>query len=1118
MHLLSAKTDFSIGESLIQVKRLAERAEELGYESVAIADTMTISSMVDFSNKLNEKGIKPIIGVTLRVVDDPLYREPKKGDTHESKQNPSFTVKVYAKNDLGMKSILRVLSKANSVEYFYYVSRVGMEELLSMEGVVVTTGDMFGLFTHPRWEEVFDKLHAKFLDDFLTEIVPIQTPLFDLMNKNAISVAKKHDVKMIASYPAYYDDATKASSLDAYRAIVTRNTMSSPTLPVPFSRDYVLSAPKFLFDKVIDMIKRIDSSASVSKLATSITGNQSYLNDNCEYNFTKKEPCLPVMAPDEFKALAIQSQLGWNKRFGKKVLGHQPTEDELPIYRKRLVYELSVLKKMNFSAYFLLTQDIVNWSKESGIIVGPGRGSVGGSLVAYLMGITDVDPIRFNLLFERFINPSRLDLPDADLDFQSSRRHEVLEYIVEKYGRDRVAGVSNYSTMASASALRDTGRVYEVDNFSLSCTKLVPKEHGSSVTLTEASKAVPEIEKFMLENDTVWQTALHLEGAMRNLGRHAAGVVVAGEPLIERAVVETRQGEHVVNWDKRVVEDWGLIKLDILGLSTLDVLELAGKYIKERHGKTINYLNIPLEESDVMKAFGEGNTTAIFQFESGGMKKLLKDLASVEPLTFNELSAATALYRPGPMDSGMLDEYVAIRKGIREPFYEHELMREALEETGGVIVYQEQVMRVAGDLAGFTMTEADNLRKAMGKKDKEKMSTMREQWVEGCAKEGMNEEHGGILFDKIEMFAGYGFNKSHSVEYSIISYWAMWLKVRYPAEFYAASMTVADDDDKLSALVIDAKSRGLRVLPPCVNRSTGRIEIYGEKELFAPFQAIKGISENVAKYITDYRDGIADKKFTSVEDFTPKNIKATLGHAKLNKKHVDNLTRVGALACVDPTGLPAKHLDRVRDQVELMPGFSVDAVKADRDISTDKLGQLKIIRMMDEMTTCDKCSLKGGVHVYPRMGKTAKFMVVFDSPDFAEERSAQFLTGDRSDILKAAIKEVGLSPNDGYYTSLVKVQKNGKVLANEQINGCSEYLMKEIEILKPAVILTAGSAATRFFAPGVKGGNDLAGKVIYRADLDASVVFGINPIQCKFDTTKVKHVLSSLEKVAEIIS
>ncbi|EPJ5413045.1 hypothetical protein [Acinetobacter baumannii] len=362
----------------------------------------------------------------------------------------------------------------------------------------------------------------------------------------------------------------------------------------------------------------------------------------------------------------------------------------------------------------------------------------GGSLVAYLLGITDVDPIRFGLIFERFINPERLDLPDADLDFASSGRYKVIDYLVEKYGKDYVAGISNYSTLASASALRDTGRISGLNNMQLSATKLVLKEHGTSLDLNTSADAVPELDKFRNEHPVIWKHATKLAGTMKSFGQHAAGIVVAGEPIVNRAVLETRGKSPVVNWDKRVVEDWGLIKMDLLGLATLDVLNIACDYVKERHGIELDLLKIPLDDEKTMQALGRGETVGVFQLESSGMQQLLKNISNGGAVTFDDICAVTALYRPGPMDSGMLDDYVDLRKGLKEVTYAHEVLEPVLSDTYGVVVYQEQTMALARKLAGFSMAESDHLRKAIGKKDLKKMAELKPKFIDG-AKAGFVE-------------------------------------------------------------------------------------------------------------------------------------------------------------------------------------------------------------------------------------------------------------------------------------------------------------------------------------------------------------------------------------------
>jgi DNA polymerase-3 subunit alpha len=721
-HLLSARSDFSMGESTLQIDKLVEKAKELGYETIALVDNMTISNMVAFSDKAKKAGIKSIIGCSIRVVDDPLYRKPAKATGIAEVPNLLYTLKIYVQTDEGFRSLMKLLSKGNSPEYFYYHSRVGLEDVLQLTGCAISTGDFYGLFHHPRYDEIFYRLTQVHGANLWAEYVPGTTPLHRTLNKRAAEVAAKYEMPTIGTWPALYATPDDADSLDVLRAIIGKNKMTDRWLNKPYTRDYCIKPP-------LDIIKALRDEALPVKAI--IDGNQA-LVDSCTYAFKKLEPSMPKMAEDEFKALCAEVGEGWKLRFKAPVLGHQPLDTDLPVYKARLAYELGVLRSMGFSGYFLLVSHIVNWAKANDILVGPGRGSVGGSLVAYLMGITDVDPIRFGLLFERFINPERLDLPDADLDFMSKRRVEVLDYIADHFGRENVAGVSNYNTMGAAGVMRDTSRVHDLSPFDYACSKQMEKQHGVSVGLEESAAVVPEIDKFKGAYPTIWKHMINLEGAARGLGQHAAGVVVAGEPIINRAVVETRTGGPVCNWDKRVVEDFGLIKMDILGLTTLDVLRLAITYIKERHGKTIDLLRVPLDDKRVLASFGRGDTTGIFQYESGGMRRLLREMALSGDICFDDLVAVTALYRPGPLDAGLCDEYVAIKQGSKSVSYDHWSVEAALKDTFGIMVYQEQVMQVSRDLSGFTLAEADGLRKAIGKKDLEKMKEQRARFVEGA--------------------------------------------------------------------------------------------------------------------------------------------------------------------------------------------------------------------------------------------------------------------------------------------------------------------------------------------------------------------------------------------------
>lgn len=1142
-HTLSVRSDHSIGESIMQVGTVVEKAKELGFKSLGIVDTMSVSSIVEFSAKCKKADIKPIIGCTVRVYQDPTYRVPSKASGEKAIKNPFYQIKVYVKSAKGFQSLMNLLTKGNSEEYFYYHSRVGIKEVLELEDVIITTGDAQNLFHAENHIEIVKSLVTKFgKENVFAEIVPIETPLFDTLNTYAVKTATELGIDFVAGYPCFYAVPEDADSLDVLRAITSGSTMDSPFLPIPFTRDMCFLEPNELAKRLVAVTKRV-AGFDIPKVKQALL-NINVIAESCNYAFEKLAPSLPTMTADDFLSLVEECKLGWGRRFSAPVMGHTPTD--LTPYKERLAYELRVIKDLGFSTYFLVVQNIVGWSKRNDINVGPGRGSAGGSLISYLMGITDVDPIRFDLLFERFINPSRTDLPDIDLDFMSSRRHEVIKYIIEHFGADRVAGISNYSTLGTASSIRDVSRVHGLDIFDYNCSKQVEKEHGVATSLEDSAKSVPDIAKFKDKFPTVWKHALALEGCMRNLGQHAAGVIVAGEPISNRAVLKKpdEDGLPVVFWDKQVVEDFGLIKMDILGLSTLDILKLAVDFIKERKGETIDLLRIPLDDEKVMEAFGQGKTVGVFQFEGNGMQKLLKQLATLSPLTFDDISAATALYRPGPIDAGLVDQFVAVKQGMRAPEYDHPSMIPALQNTYGVLTYQEQIQRVCIDLAGMSAIEADHVRRAMGKKDMAKMQEQSGKFIEGAVRSGMSDYAASILWDKIAGFAGYCFNKSHSVEYSVISYWSMWLKVNHPAEFFAAAMTVVDKEDKLTALVDDAKSHGIKILPPDINISTNKIEIRGDNELYAPFQAIKGISDNVAKQImkvrefrvtgiseeTDNGDGTYDYNvwaapeptghFDSKAQFELFIAKAGL-NSKINKSHREKLELVGAFASIEPATPPAMSADRLKSRLEFMPGFTTDVVKATRGVSSDSLSKIKVTTLIETLHSCEGCSLKGNAHPSPRLGKTPKFMMVFDCPDYKEGNAGKMLESDTGAYVKSALKDAGLSVNDGYFTALVKSPKpkGVKSLSNEMINGCGDYLKKEIEILKPPIIIAMGSNAVKYFAPSIKGAPaDYSGKVIFNQELDANILLGINPSSLHFDGSKIILLQNLCAKLATIVT
>lgn len=1116
--LLGIRTDFSLGQSVIASEKVAEIAKRLGQKHVAVADTMTVSGLIDIAKKAEKEGVELHIGVRVRVVDDPLL----KGKEGKELNKSAFYPKVWAKTEEGMRQIYGLLSTSQQQDHFHYVPRVSLTEVLALDPqhVLITTGDSKGVFTRPDFKAIYDALLARF-PDMMVELVAVPTPYYERMNLNAEHVLGFPGQRYaVVTTPILFDRYDGHDGLNGFiinMAIQGRGDFRKPfTYNDPYYREF---CPK----QVPDFMAAVKATIQGMNIADPMHGStrgglwanvlrdQARFLDATAYRWKKAPIAIPKLAADAPKAVLEQCKEGVKARLLTDVFGYRPTvEDIREKYLPRLQYEMRVLTDLGFCDYFLVVADLVNWAKSAGIMVGPGRGSVGGSLIAFLMGITDIDPIRFDLLFERFINPERNDLPDADLDFMSTRRDEVIKYLTKKYGDEYVAGINNYGVLGSRSAIKDVGRVFGLHETQMEATKLVPSVHGQPVDLETAYKEVGEIQKFAQKEPKVWKGAVAMQGVMRSYGRHAAGTIVSGVPIRQRAAIEKSDNGPKVCWDMRVCEEQGLVKLDVLGLSTLDTLSRAVRYIKERHARTVDLMQIPLDDPKTLKAFSMGETIGIFQFEGGAARRILRDMAGSSDLTFNDLVAANALNRPGPIDAGLVDQYVQARNGIRTIGLAHPNMAGALSETFNVIVYQEQVMRVAVDLCGFTLSEADKLRKAMGKKDAAMMATFRDKFVQGAYNHsGLDIVPAGELFDQIEVFAGYAFNKSHAAEYSLISFQAMWLKVHYPVEFYAAALSTVGED-KLQVLVIDAKLRGINVRPPDINISTNEFVIGNDTTLFIPFNRVQGISDRSGNSLLRERQ---KGPFLDTND-----IRKRVAGRDFNSRQLDHLTRVGGLVRIEPGSLPADDESRLKDQMELMPGLTTGVIQADRTIPNDKhtltqLGQIvKDIKAVDEHVQ----------HVQPSIvatGKgTTRFMVITDAPGNDEEAAGVFATGKSFGYVSNAMKVVDLKKSEGYWTGLSKKKKDGRQLTAAEIRAYSGFLDRELELLKPPVIVCLGSNATRYMLPDLKGNlMDHIGRTFWDKRRQALIIVGFNPGMIFHDENRFDSLAEIFDLVKAIV-
>lgn len=1124
--LVGAKTHFSLGESILHPEKLVKAAAGAGFEGVVVTDVASLDAMPIMMAK--KAGIKIGLGVQIAVVEDLAWAPAKRGQP-KVKPNPMFMPTLFVRNDEGFRDLTELLTLAQDEKHFCIKpsrSQVTLDELLSFVergNITMTLGSAYSVFALKNSADVLTQI-AQATDDTqaLAELCPVNSAFYDQHNARALKIAQEWGFDTLVTRPTL-NQKGEAGFRNTMDCILSHAKVTEMWRREPPEDLHVMGTAEFE-DEWMASAKRAAKLNGMTETEASdlylkaVDRSRNYFEDH-PYEWKKMQPSLPHMSDNPMADVIAICKKGWKERLSREVFGYKPDASLLPEYQARLKYELSILQKMEFEDYFLLVHYITDWSKKNQIMVGPGRGSVGGSLVAYLMNITDVDPIRFGLIFERFINPERIDLPDIDLDFMQSRRQDIVDHLVSKFGEDHVVQIANYNTIAGAGAIQAAAKAYNLFPDQYDCSKLVPKESGVPVALEKAVAYVPELEKLALNHPEVWAAAVGLQGTFKNFAKHAAGVVVAGCKVQDRGVINRRSGVGIVNWDKRVVEDFGLIKLDVLGLANLDIIRLSRDYIREAHGIEVDYTALQLDDPQVLANFAAGKTYGVFQFEGGGMKKLLKDLGSTGTLTFEDCVAATALFRPGPIQAGLMDMYVSIKKEFTEPEYLHPNMKAALEPTMSVMVYQEQVMQISRDLAGYTFPEADGLRKIMGKKDPIKMAEQRDKFVDGCiATSGLDHTTATFIFEQIEKFAGYGFNKSHSVAYTLISYMTMWTKTYYPEAFFAACLSILDEQ-KLAGLTKDALTHDIYIVPPDINHSSNRYEVgfdaaRGQKILYAPFQSIKGLSEKGANAILEARAKLG-RPFKNKAEMI-----LNVDRRACNKRQQENLDLVGAFAQIEPGALDARHPDRLRDQKTLLPGIVVNNVKATRGIEVDGVVTAELIKIVDETASCTACPFAGRPHPQPMLGKKPKMMIIVDAPSYKEEEKGQMCVGDTGKFIKEAVAAAGLRMSEVYITSFIKARKTKEEeLENSTINGCSKFLEREIALMKPPVIIALGSKVARHLIPDVKGGwEENCGKSHFSPTTDCTVIMGFNPAMICFDASKQVQLNAVFAQVAEIFA
>jgi DNA polymerase-3 subunit alpha len=892
---LRTHTEYSVVDGTLRIDDAAAAAKADGQAALAITDLSNLFGAVKFYKACRGKGVKPIIGVD-------VYLEPDPAVSGSDKQ--ASRLMLLAQDRTGYLNLCELLGRAwvqNAQRAQAWLKWEWLAErgdgLIALSGAdmgvvgsALLAGDTARATTAAR------RLAELFPGRFYIELQRAGLATHETHVRAAVPLAAELGLPVVATHPIQFAEADDFDAHEARVCVADGEALSNPKRVKRFSREQYFKTQAQMEALFADIPSALANSVQIARRCNlTLAMGKNYLPDFP----TPVENGVPMPMDAYFRRLSFE---GLEDRLALLFPDLAKRDEVRPRYVERLEFEIETILKMGFPGYFLIVSDFINWAKNNGCPVGPGRGSGAGSLVAYALKITDLDPLQYNLLFERFLNPERVSMPDFDIDFCQGNRDRVIDYVKDKYGRDAVSQIATFGTMAAKAALRDIGRVLGMGYGHVdSIAKLIPAPPGKTVTLAKvpaepdnsiiyARKEAPELEQREAAEEEVAELlalATRVEGIVRNIGMHAGGVLIAPGKITDFCPLYQQPGSDsaVSQYDKDDVEAIGLVKFDFLGLATLTILELAKDYILERHPhrKGFSFETIPLDDPRVYKLFSEGLTESVFQFESRGMQGMLRD---AKPSRLEDLIALNALYRPGPMD--LIPSFVARKHGREKVEYPHPLLETVLAETYGIMVYQEQVMQAAQVLGGYSLGGADLLRRAMGKKKPEEMAKHRIIFREGAAKKGISEQTADEVFDLMEKFAGYGFNKSHAAAYSLLAYHTGWLKVHHPAEFYAANMTIEmDNTDKLKVLLNDAKLFNIAFEPPDVNRGRYRFEPVTDKLVRYGLGAVKGTGQGAIEAIVEARE--ADGPFRSFFDFCSR-----VDRKRVNKRVVEALIKAGA--------------------------------------------------------------------------------------------------------------------------------------------------------------------------------------------------------------------------------
>ena len=921
---LHLHTQYSLLDGAIKIDELVRKAKEIGFRAVAITDHGNLFGAIDFYRKLKAEGIKPLIGMEAYFTTGSRFDRRQKGTEDNITDRYNHHLILIAKDSEGLKNLMK-LSSLSYKEGFYYKPRIDYELLQKHgKGLIALTACIKGVPTYyasrgeeEKAKEWVGKLKDVFGEDLYLEIQSNELEEQKIANRVLIDIGKSYGIKIVATNDCHYLNPSDREAHTILMAIqMKKKIYEIEAEGIKCANEGLhLASPEEMWEKFKGSYEGWeDALLNTVEIAEKVSDTIEIFENN-DYLFPIYETPPDKNLQDLLRELAIE---GLKRRISR---GQAKDTNE---YWDRLEYELDVINRMGFAGYFLIVQDFINWAKKRGIPVGPGRGSAAGSLIAYALGITDVDPIKHGLLFERFLNPERVSMPDIDVDFCMERRDEVIEYVKDKYGKENVAQIITYNIMKAKQTLRDVARVMGISNsVADTLAKLIPQGdvQGTWLSLEEMyitpieelkkkygyhrgdiEDNVAKFRKYCKEDpqiDRLVKISLKLEGLTRHTSIHAAGVVISPYPLEDLIpLYYDRNGQLATQFDMVKLEEIGLIKMDFLGLKTLTELDQMRKVVREKYGEEIDYLKLPLDIPKVYELLQEGNTAGVFQLESKGMRDLLRKL---KPDNFDDIVAALALYRPGPLKSGLVDKYINRKHGKEPVDYPFPELEPVLKETYGIILYQEQVMKISQILSGFSAGKADSLRKAIGKKKADLMAQLKDEFIKGAIERGFDEVKVTKLWNEIEEFASYSFNKSHSVAYGYLSYWTAYMKSHYRDVFFMVKLSTEKSDKKFLNLIKEAKVEGIEILKPDINKSDIDFKIEEEGKIRFGLSRIKGVGEEAVHSIIEAR-----KKgpFKSLADFSSR-----VDGRKVNKKVIEALIKAGAF---DFTGEDrAKLLDLI---------------------------------------------------------------------------------------------------------------------------------------------------------------------------------------------------------------